>query len=81
MDRGENGVGIDPRATTTCVCSKVTARGVFIGLGGRSAGRDRRDGIRNVYLLETQDVIGLGIVSRNNVGLAKLLSEGNALSQ
>ena len=38
VDRGENGVRINSRATTTSIGGKVTACRVFVGLDGRSAG-------------------------------------------
>ena len=39
------------------------------------------DGARNGYLLETQEVICLGIIVRNDAGLTKLLSEGSTFPQ
>ena len=37
--------------------------------------------MRSEYLLETQEIVCLGIVPRDNVGLTKRLSEGNTFSQ
>ena len=34
VDRGENGVGINSRATTVGIGSEITASGVFVGLSG-----------------------------------------------
>lgn len=38
-------------------------------------------GMRNARLLETQNVVRLGIVPGNNVGLTKLLSERGTCPQ
>jgi len=37
--------------------------------------------MRNAYLLETQEVVCLGVIPRNNVGLTELLGEGSTFPQ
>ena len=80
MNRSEDGVRVDSGATTASVGGVVTAGRVFVGLKWSVRETIKGKG-GNAYLLETQDVVCLGAVTGNDIGLIEVLGEDSTLSQ